>query len=214
MNEKAILFSGSMVKAILDGSKTETRRIVKPQPEVEGLTIGRITDTTGLKKEMGKCFWFDDDYHQVGRVFSPYALDGQILWVRETWQHTKVLNLSPDDDNYGYIYRADGQPWDDYEGWTWKPSLFMPKDACRIRLNVGSVHVERLQDISKEDAIAEGIQKYYDEEITKSWRYRDYLKNAWGNDPIESFKSLWISINGEDSWGENPFVWVVKFNKQ
>ena len=115
--------------------------------------------------------------------FSP----GDILWVRETWQHTKVLNLHPTDGCYGYVYRADAQPWEDYEGWKWKPSIFMPKEACRLWLKITSAREERLQSISEVDAKAEGF------------------------DSIDSFFALWQKINGTESLAINPWVWVYDF---
>jgi hypothetical protein len=165
MKERPILFSGPMVRAILEGRKTQTRRIVKPQP----LCIA------------------SGEWIMNGSACK-YGKPGDRLWVRETW-------WAPRDDVRGeykreYIkYAATldgmGQP-------TWKPSIHMPRWASRINLEVVSVRVERLQNISEEDARAEGI-----------WQ---------PNWPL-SWRQLWESINGAGSWEANPWVWVVEFKR-
>lgn len=181
MKQRPILFSTPMVQAILEGRKTQTRRIVKP-----GIIILKDRD----KQEV---FAMKRNKKGIACPYEcPYGQPGDYLWVRETWQHTKILNLHPTDENYGYIYKADGQPWEDYEGWVWKPSIFMPKAAARIWLKIVDVRIERLQDISESDAECEGV-----EEGVKS---------------IPSFNSLWESIHGEESWNQNPHVWVIEFN--
>lgn len=159
-----------MVQAILKGQKWQTRRVVKPQPDSRGPRTANV---------------LFEDWH--GKEIRPKYKVGDILWVRETWQHTKVLNLHPTDAAFGYVYRADGQPWEDYEGWTWKPSIFMPKEACRLWLKVTNVRVERLQAISEADARAEGF------------------------DSIDSFFALWQKLNGTESLAANPWVWVYEF---
>ena len=200
MNFKPILFSTPMVQAILGGQKTQTRRTIKPQPDSRGLR------TTNVEFE---------DWH--GREIKPKAQIGNILWVRETFQVTDWEH--PTNDNYGYIYKAseNGKDWEDNnQGWKWKPSIFMPKEACRLFLEVTDVRVERLQDISHADAKAEGIESYQNNQA--NFRNYNYTGN---NDPLKfnflfagnSFKSLWESINGRDSWNANPWVWVYEFKK-
>jgi hypothetical protein len=193
---KPILFSTPMVQAILKGQKTQTRRVVKDPHAIDLLEMGQPNNALSLCSRR----------------------PGDILWVRETWQHTKVLNLHPTDDCYGYVYRADGQPWEDYEGWTWKPSIFMPKEACRIFLQVTNIRVERLDAISETDAIEEGIEliehncfKNYMQ--GKDWFYNHKNQNGFEmlEGPIGSFFSLWAKINGNDSLNENPLVWVYEF---
>jgi hypothetical protein len=186
-----------MVNAILDGNKTQTRRLAKTPPMQDGC-----------------------------HVFAPKVEIGDVLWVRETWQHTKILNLSWDDENYGYVYRADGQPWEDFLFWTWKPSIFMPKKACRLFLEVTNVRVERLHDISTQDIQKEGVKLnvttdsaiVYD--LNKKHAEISFL-NQWGfnekNRPTEKdiwmahWASLWSTINGRKNWDANPFVWVYDF---
>lgn len=192
--------SAPMVVATLSGRKTETRRIVKGCA-LEWLDVG-FTPEFVASKDNG---------------LSPYGCAGDSLWVRETWaQGQDILSDYP-----SWVYRADlsarlhgyEKPsseldtfaWD-WSTVKWKPSIFMPKDASRITLHVKSVHIERLQDISSESAIKEGIEP-------NGSGYINYLNkgNTEPLHPIESFRTLWQSINGKDSWHENPFVWVINY---
>lgn len=191
-NLKPILFSTPMVQAILKGAKTQTRRIIKSDEISESINLARCK----------------------------YKI-GDILWVRETWQHTKCLNINFEDENYGYVYKADEQPWEDYEHWTWKPSIFMPKEACRIFLKIKSIRVERLNEITEADALAEGVERWIEERMkSKPTHYKVYFQNckpedlcSYTSDPIDSYETLWQKINGEKSWAENPFVWVYEFER-
>lgn len=184
--EKPILFTTPMVEAILNGTKNQTRRIVK----------GDVVITATLSESNKKTKF----------------CKGDILWVRETWQHTDSLNMDPTDENSGYIYKAseNGRDWEsNTEGWTWKPSMFMPKTACRIKLLVTNVRIERLNKINETDAIGEGIEQEFD-------TYLDYSsKTKTGHyvflSPINSYRSLWEKINGIGSWNVNPYVYVVNF---
>jgi hypothetical protein len=169
IKETPILFQTEMVQAILDGRKTQTMRICKDLPCLE---IGK-----GKKCKFGQpC---------------------DLLYIKETFAHTDQLNINPQDENYGIVYRADGQPWADYEGWKWKPSIHMPKIASRIWLMIEDIRVERVQDISEQDCRAEGVSRGY-------WPSEE----SWGK---YGFEDLWVLINGEESWNTNPWVWVVKF---
>jgi hypothetical protein len=145
-----------------------------------------------------------DFYWWRGRIDKnfkcPYGKIGDVLWVRETW-------FKMDGQ---FIYKADVKyP----KSLKWKPSIFMPREACRLRLEITDIRVERLHDISEEEAIKEGIQyigNYPEHGV-------DIYKHYWAHNivgvqnPIESFKSLWQSIN--DNWDKNPFVWVIEFKK-
>lgn len=125
------------------------------------------------------------------------------------------MNINPEDENYGFVYKADGQPWEDYEEWTWKPSIFMPKDACRIFLKLTKIRIERLNDITEADAIAEGIERdifKIDSILTMCFKIYG-SKNSWDENPINSYWSLWEQINGKKSWLKNPFVWVYEFER-
>lgn len=180
--ERPILFSTAMVNAILSGEKTQTRRSVKARSYIADVVNGIAYEMT------------DDD---IQPIKCPYGQPGDILWVRETFQHTKILNINPEDENYGFVYRADGNEWEDIEGWKWKSPLFMPKSASRISLRITDVQIERLHDISENDAKAEGAD----------YAIISVVKTSAKN----KFHTLWVSINGNESWKSNPWVWVIKF---
>lgn len=203
MKLKPILFSTPMVEAILNGTKTQTRRIVKPQPDEDGLSFNlKLQD------------WQDTS----GVNYKSKANIGDIFWVRETWQITDFLH--PSDENYGYIYKAseNGREWEsNTKDWKWRPSIFMPKAACRLFLKVTNVRVERLHDISEEDAESEGIDfnNLSDGYLDKA--FKNYLTGSFDFDEhmgsISSFFTLWESINGKQSLESNPWVWVYEFEK-
>ncbi|MGE5944110.1 MAG: hypothetical protein ACM31G_07205 [Flavobacteriales bacterium] len=134
---------------------------------------------------------------------------GDILWVRETFQLTTWEH--PLNENYGYIYRAsqNGRDWEENnEGWTWKPSIFMPKEACRLFLEVTEKRAEPLQNITEADAIAEGVAKFDDLE------YINYLKPLQFTPTARaSFQSLWQKINGTASWQANPEIKAYTFKR-
>lgn len=192
MKTKPILFSTPMVQAILEGVKTQTRRIVKFPNNWDNKTVypnGKF----GLKYGV-----FEDNELLLFRLFPKYEID-DILWVRETFQ--KV--------NQTFIYKANNKLMYDndaykeiFPGLKWKPSIFMSKEAARIFLKVTNVRVERLHDITESDAIAEGIKSIDNV-------YYDYLSDKFYRKPYESFCTLWQKING--NWHENPFVWVYEF---
>lgn len=184
--EKPILFSGPMVKAILDGRKSQTRRIVKPQPNEDGIADDTEPCPPYPRRWMGSC----------GNEWKcPYPV-GTLLWVRECFQTGDYAQNEP----RGYVYRATDPDWKTMEGWKWKPSIFMPRAASRITLEVTGVRVERLQHISDDDCIAEGC-------------IGDEVDGADQPLPTMCFQSLWQSINGPESWEKNPWVWVIQFKK-
>jgi hypothetical protein len=197
MKHRPILFSTDMVQAILEGRKTQTRRVVKPQP---------MHDSAPPHKDGNQWLHMGDVYK------CPYGQPGDVLWVREAWAHTSQLNINSEDENYGYVYKADGQTWKDYEGWTWKPSIHMPRKAARLFLRIKAVRVERLQEISDEDAIDEGlIHLNYKRYPSYTYNIHKY-PNGFGT-AIGCFSHLWESINGPESWDANPWVWVVEFER-
>jgi hypothetical protein len=187
VKERPILFSGPMVRAILDGRKTQTRRVVKGLPYAP-LAFAEFTaaDPSG--------FWgFGHANNPIHCIHCPYGETGDRLWVRET--HCKYGG--------GFIYRADYgnlTPISDGVGGPWKPSIHMPRVASRITLEIVSVRVERLQDISEADAMAEGV------ECCSGW-----IGHA--GEPRRIFCDLWKSINGPESWAANPWVWVIEFRR-
>lgn len=199
MKERPILFSSPMVKAILAGEKTQTRRIIKPQPDEDGL----VRKGYNFPAPMGliKGLW-EDPSEKLYKP--PYGIEEDRLWVRETWRTYESLNLcKPSDieEGAGVEYQAGGSNvWhaDKLHGMgKWRPSIYMPRWASRIILEIENVRVERLQDISEKDIRAEGFHGApADADLPRDWR------------------DLWDSINGDGSWNSNPWVWVVEFRKE
>lgn len=220
MKERPILFSGPMVRAILDGRKTQTRRVVK------------LRDKTGTYSAFGGDGWpeSENQYGDWRRDPCPYGVPGDRLWLRETWQEffedeippgrhrgpqgRMGIPLRPGLKSF-VVYRADGDLWDKLVGEArWRPSIHMPRWASRLTLEIVSVRVERLNDISEADAKAEGIERlksgrgWYDPTTSKgAVHLGHYLATA-----REAFEVLWDSINAKrHPWSSNPWVWVVEF---
>jgi len=214
MKERPLLFSTAMVQAIIAGRKTQTRRIMKSQPaDFEGQIFepyfGSL-QTNFIQQVPTRINPDGEQFYEVCEVFkSPYGGPGDVLWVREKWKPRYVKGgLDGFKSQYPtaqpWFYAANGVSEIGYGGW--KPSIHMPKDTCRIYLQNSDVRVQRLQEISSEDAIGEGIESMtVNEDGELVTKYRDYTgTDGWFHDPVESFKSLWFSINGADSWKENP----------
>lgn len=193
MKIRPILFSTEMVHALLAGRKTQTRRIVKPQPPAPECSYSAL---------LKKC---------------PYGQPGDLLWVRETWAWDGQTSFTDLQAIGNFWYKADDTG---YSPAKWKPSIFMPKEAARIFLRITDVRVERLQDISEEDAKAEGAQPsshrcggfgYYEAGgDVHECECQGFIENS---PAIEGYKWLWESINGAGSWGANPWVWVISFER-
>lgn len=188
--ERPIIFSGAMVRAILDGRKTQTRRVVKLQPRSRA-DIGHH----------GAGMPFIRNPDPLCKNFAcPYGHPGDRLWVRETWGTGGYFP-------YPYAYRADGV---EYPNERWKPSIHMPRRGCRLVLEITGVRVERLQAISDADCWAEGaaVQARPDQFSVHSVLGPDgkaYLS------PRGAFHALWTSTGGD--WDANPWVWVVEFRR-
>lgn len=203
--DRPILFSAPMVRAILAGTKTQTRRVFKGSLHDLSMWIANTTNNPNVK------------------VRCPYGQPGDRLWVRETWmdlQGTGIQRRTGDPSRYAYgADTLPGSYGDEVRkeyGLKWRPSIHMPRAASRITLEITGVRVERLQDISEADAIAEGIEQMPCEvPDTKLWR--NYTPdNGWTPRvaiPQNSYRSLWESINGPGSWDANPYVWVVEFRR-
>lgn len=182
MKERPILFSGAMVRAILDGRKTQTRRLVKCPVWVGGIADDERPSYTHV-------------YGAVATVIPcPYGQPGDRLWVRESFTLCESIRA---DGHRAPLYRATSIV--DAEA-KWKPSIHMPRWASRLTLEIVSLRVERLQDITEADAILEGIEDKQMVDGVPMW-----------TSAVEAYADLWDSINGEGSWAANPWVWVVEF---
>jgi len=206
MKSRPILFSGPMVRALLDGSKTQTRRVVKPQfahdaiPCEMGATNEhghQITGHSGM-------WWCEADCNQEKAVRCPYGQAGDQLWVRETWARTVV------GAGTAMVVYREGDNRTDYGG-PWKPGIHMFQRDSRITLEIKGVRVERLQDISKADAIAEGCTQNHNGYYWGGPHPVSGLKQM--ATAKSAYQDLWESINSPGSWNSNPWVWVIEFKR-
>jgi hypothetical protein len=230
MKERPILFSAPMVRALLAGTKTVTRRAVKSAPVHVTPFIGRDDLPT---HEFGLHLHTDRVIEK--HVRCPYGEPGDRLWVRETWQYADWT-----EDGHPYIrcaaddsrrlcervpsewserlssvwselsapenFAIDGRAADR----CWRPSIFMPRWASRITLEVVSVRVERLHEITEEDARSEGVEPtIYERKVYPSKHAATVERRSYR----DGFELLWIAINGSQSWAANPFVWRVEFRR-
>lgn len=201
MRERAINMHETEVRAILEGRKTQTRRVVQLSDDM----FDSVTPMIGLRDE--KRFWrfaFSvDGATQTEDVLCPHGTVGDRLWVREAWAPAEAaLPLLP-----GVLYRADyhtGLEKRDGDE-KWRPSIHMPRWASRITLEITGVRVERLQEISERDARSEGV------DTMRDMRFAAPLGNLHSGACRLNFIDLWQSINGPESWSANPWVWVVEF---
>ena len=208
MKERGMIFNAEMVRAILDGRKTQTRRIVKLQPDEDGLA--KVTNGP----------WVDTSERNYR---CPFGDVGDRIWVRETFQgplfdYEQMEAYLEDSSRFEKPefcqYAADGghrpeyQDADDNLRHGWRPSIHMPRWASRILLEITDVRVERLNAISQEDAQSEGT------ELT-GWRptYSDPDSGGEVMTPYDNFAELWSSIYGDESWKANPWVWVIEFKR-
>ncbi|WP_408479140.1 hypothetical protein [Paraburkholderia sp. RL17-383-BIF-A] len=239
MKERPILFSGPMVRALLDGSKTQTRRIVKPQPWPSARSghyhpscpsgSGGIHPASAIFSERET---FDPPWAAPQPITCPFGEPGDRLWVRETHDVNRlgVETFQNGRERFyaGIAYKADDgrheaditerlyQTLDQTESRGWTPSIHMPRWASRITLEVTGVRVERLQDISEADAAAEGVESLRNE--GEYWK--NYLESTADCDALiclsarESFRTLWDSLAAPGSdWNANSWVWVVEFKR-
>lgn len=225
-----ILFNTEMVRAILDGRKSCTRRLVKPQPDKKHtFPLGFVTDSTE-KKEVG-CFGFGiNEYGGSIQYAKPPYQPGDILYVRETWEHFECCCCEGDEHGNCYrepqqsalnkscgcyMYRATDEIYGDAK---WHPSIHMPKEAARIWLKVTDVRVERLQEITPQQAESEGVGNLFYEDIGYSEKnYGTEVDKEYGI-AREQFAWLWEStIKKSDldryGWNANPWVWVIEFER-
>ena len=222
MKIKPILFSTPMVRAILEGRKTQTRRTVVERNSEKSTAQWKFLNFHDANPDRfpdGKNQYLKVSHQKKDtrhRVHSKIQV-GDILWVRESFRKVHHYGIKYE----FYQYKAGGTSahceiidtdqilHDD----KWKPSIHMPKEACRIFLEVTDVRAERLQDISEEDAISEGLSKVYNKTYGESM-YPDYISDRMGWYLAKnSFETLWKSINGKKSWKQNPWVWVYEFKQ-
>jgi len=207
MRERPILFSGPMVRAILAGTKTQTRRVIKPQPP------SSIQSKFPYPQIRGDSLLFCES-SKAGDIFPcwkysirvPFEI-GMQLWVRETWCDVPATGgcerKHPTDGYTGVRYQT---TWDRSHGTHWRPSIFMPRWASRITLQITTVRAHLLQDICEEDAMAEGVEAVSVADVPRNavWTAR------------QDFAQLWDKINGNRpgcGWASNPLVWVISFRK-
>lgn len=246
MTDRPILFSGPMVRAVLNGAKTQTRRVVKGVPSWEhygrdimdwglsGIHQGDFGELAGTDR------WFldvqtDVDDNSRREIRCPYGAPGDRLWVRETWgmnhyayersaiPKTRPANL---EDRY-LAYAATEDDCEIQQELRWRPSIHMPRWMSRLTLEVTEVRVERLQDISEADSLAEGIIRenvildahYHGgvhTEVTgdRHWPSADTPEDHQGHEfASDAYAELWGAINGPGSWAANPFVWAISFHR-
>lgn len=216
---KPIIFNGDMVMAILEGRKTQTRRVIPIDTDFAAPYCCTVTKgmPMNLLNRYGAMFtapkesWIDTDKPWHKFIPSPCGGPGTLLWVRETFG----VQLEPQEGypNGDVVYRADCSADEDdfqYEGGgsAWRPSIHMPHWASRITLEVVSVQVERLQEISEEDARAEGITEPAIFSVDVPGRSGPLMSTPCYR---AGFAILWDSIYGPGSWDANPWVWQIEF---
>ena len=193
MTDRPMLFKGDMVCAILDGKKTMTRQLYKPP---NGGVQWNLRDIPGMRQILRNC---------------PYGQVGDRIWVRESWQawaecdKIKADQL-PVDARLRLNYPADGNTWPNRI----RPSIHMPRWASRLTLEITDIKIERLQDISDNECKLEGVSiTNYDGVIPVC-----HVDGHFHHTLLQgSFALLWESINGQDSWAANPWVWVICFKR-
>ncbi|NMM70789.1 hypothetical protein BSF37_03180 [Serratia marcescens] len=211
MKERPVIFNGEMVRAILDGRKTQTRRLVpewqrpKHYPENDDDPHYNWMAVAQSDRRWGYGVFGETEEARAKELSTmapcPFGNAGDRLWVRETFG----------DCGNRLVYRADTEDGASSQVKRWVPSIHMPRDACRILLEITAVRVERLNDISEEDAKAEGVKPAGD----MLPDYPDTFLTPKGDFATAkvAFQRLWQSIYGEESWGDNPWVWVIEFKQ-
>jgi hypothetical protein len=192
IRERPILFSGAMIEAIFAGRKTQTRRVVTPQPTIDKVCWESENWIWVSKKlDAGYCHTQREPMQRLMAGVCPYGKPGDTLWVREAFARTRVLGRPIT------VFRA-ADTRTDYGG-PWKPGIHMPRDVCRLRLHVKAVRAERLHDITEVDADAEGCGPA---------QFDPHARPA-----IAKYRALWDSLNAARGfrWLDNPFVYVVEF---
>ena len=210
--ERPLLFSAEMVRAILDGRKTQTRRVMKVQPYPDSIVTVEHYHPTVINRhgdmqpgpEIFGAHWDDGEYG----CRSPYGAPGDMLWVREAWRAWSQYDDWPPSrlpPGVDVQYIADASaPWSS----RYRSPRYMPRWASRITLRITDIRVERLQSVSHEDCEAEGCESPLTGAEAPAAGPGVFLA-----DERTSFAILWNKINGPDAWKENPWVWVVSFER-
>lgn len=226
MKERPVIFNGEMVRAILDGRKTQTRRVMKVQPKqhdhknYDAPWACEPPNYYNTHEADWACRYCGEGIGMDGQSVyrCPFGQVGDRLWVRETFMDLTGTGIEATTGKFeGFAYRADtpaGSYGDEVRkeyGLKWTPSLHMPRKACRILLEITAVRVERLNDISEEDARAEGVKPAGD----MLPDCPDTFLTPKGDFAIAkvAFQRLWQSIYGEESWAANPWVWIIEFKR-
>lgn len=209
MSERGMIFNAEMVNAILSGRKTQTRRPIKWKQT-------RFTEIA--ERDDGSLWPWAEDCERGGDIWfaCPYGEIGDRIWVRETWQvihdhidesshvedRTYAPSMPKEKDRYWHTVYAEhfGDESREDRGFPWRPAIHMPRWASRILLEITDVRVERLRDLSEEDAKSEGIIPSAGG-VLPGWEYRI------------NFRDLWMDIYGTDNWEANPWVWVIEFKR-
>jgi len=225
IKERPILFSGPMVRAILEGRKTQTRRIAKPQPAIDKSSGSLVVrnDGKGVRNYLYSWPIGGPVNEKWVEEQCPYGVPGDRLWVKENyrlgkqWDDTPsgMVFASPKPDVW---YEADGPVQNGLDRTHWgrlRPSIHMPRKISRLTLEITGVRVERLQDISTDDAFAEGyLRETFYRELDKAERIGSLARltgSKADNPPKAWYSKLWDEINDHSSWVANPWVWVVEF---
>lgn len=217
MKERPILFSAPMVRAILEGRKTQTRRVMKPQPTIDGgwYQLPNYAASGERSFKSGAPFFGSCPYGK--------SYENDLLWIRETHSINDFRGADvPEGDRADceILYRATDANHvlnlEDDEGLKWRPSIHMPRWASRITLEITDVRVERLQEISEADAIAEGVIHAANCGNGPIYHPSDEFVGTPTCNPIYAYGQLWERINGSKgpmAWAANPWVWVVEFQR-
>lgn len=226
MTERPILFSAPMVRAILAGQKSQTRRVVKPQPS----NARTVDDPHGWRWKWSHGIEWGTDTRSYRQMFDhcPYGVAGDRLWVRETWGEMvwRTIIGNPAPPRTEIVYRAGPHPFDRDvpHGWNaanrWKPSIHMPRTHSRLTLEITGVRVERLQAIGEKDALAEGCRAsdaaivYRAPQGGGTFAQSKRAPELEGS-AVGAYAILWDSINAKRGlgWDVNPWVWVIEFAK-
>lgn len=208
-----ILYSTPMVQAINEDRKTQTRR-TKNLEYINEKPDNWFFLKSLLRSDGVLFFLFEGFQGDSKLVKCPYGQPGDVLWVRETFHYVHDAETNK---FLKYGYKADwsiGITSHPKNKGIWRPSIHMPKEAARLFLQIQDIRVERLQDISENDAIAEGVA-FVGKTPSGHNLYKDYRERFIEPffAPENSFMSLWVSINGQRSWMSNPWVWVIEFEK-